>query len=240
MSRAPVPNPTGLSTRWLLRVTLPWFSAVLGVVALGYAAIAVGIALWGTPEHSVWASVHWALQWLGFPAGVTVGAATPVLVAHGVTRHRAGLATAQTVLLLAAGMAGAVLAGLVIEHVAHQVAGLPHRIDGSHLYRSVGELHLVFVEYFLIFAGFLVAGWLVAAGYLRLGPRWGTVALPLTFAPAAGALAAIAGGWRGPIDPGSPSWVGSLNPLAALAIAITVVLAGLLAAYLTTRRMPIK
>ncbi|QSB14389.1 hypothetical protein JQS43_23320 [Natronosporangium hydrolyticum] len=240
MSRVPFPNPTGAATRHLLRLTVPWVAAVFAVLSLGYAVITVGIAIWGKPEHSVWASVHWVAQWTGFPAGIFIGAAIPVLVAHGVSRHHSALAAGRAALLIAAGMSAAVWVGLVVEWTAHRVAGLPHRIDGSHLYANVGELHLVFTEYFLIFAAFIVAGWLVAAGYLRLGPRWGTVALPLTFAPGPLGLAAIAAGWRGPVDEDSPGWVSTAHPLAAVSIAAAVMLAGLAAAYLTNRRAPIK
>ncbi|HEY8471095.1 MAG TPA: hypothetical protein VIL37_00455 [Natronosporangium sp.] len=38
-----------------------------------------------------------------------------------------------------------------------------------HLFTATDQLHLIFVEYTLVAAAFLVSGWLVGVGFVRLG-----------------------------------------------------------------------
>lgn len=232
------PHTTGSVARVLLRRSVPWLAGVCGATAVVYAAIGAGVAIWATPGDSVWASASWVLHWAAFAGGVAVGGCLPVLVAHGVTRRRVTGAGTGVVLALALGLAVAVQLGLWVERAVHRATGTPHTVDGSRLYRTVDQVHLVLAEYTLMFAAFLVAGWLILTTYQRLGAWRGTLVIPLSLLPAPAALAALSAGWVGP-DESSPPWAGTVERPLAAALALAAVAAGLLAVRGLTRTIPV-
>jgi hypothetical protein len=85
MNASTIALATGIQIRDAAR-WVPWPAAT---VALGYAAISVGVAATGTLSESFWALIGWILVWLAFPAGIGIGNYLPVLVAHGVSRRNA-------------------------------------------------------------------------------------------------------------------------------------------------------
>jgi hypothetical protein len=225
----------------MIRYPLYWGKWTLGVIALVYTAISVVVASFGTPGEatSVWASTIWLLQWVAFPGGIAVGFCIPILVAHGITRRRIIPAGAIAVFALAFVAAVMVQAGLAIEWLIYRSRGMPYQVDGSHLFDSIGEVHLVLAEYGLNLASFLVSGLLIFLVYYRFGWR-ATLVVPLTLVPPAGAVTALAAGSPGPVDAESPAWVATIGPAAALALALVAVAAGLLAVHALTRNLPLK
>lgn len=226
----------------MLRYTLYWGKWALGAIALAYTAIGVGVANWGTPgvATSVWASAIWLLQWVAFPGGIAVGFCVPVLVVHGLTRRTATAGGALAVIGLALGTAAMVQVGLAVEWLIYRAAGVPYRVGGGHLFRTIDQVHLVLAEHALNLAAFLVTGLLIFLVYYRLGGWWGTLALPLTLLLPAGAVLALsAGGATGPVRQESPPWVDRIGVAPALALALAAVAAGLLAVHALTRTIPI-
>jgi hypothetical protein len=232
---------TRLAAGVMIRYPLYWGKWTLGVIALVYTAISVVVASFGTPGEatSVWASIIWLLQWAAFPGGIAVGVCIPLLVAHGITRRRIIAAGAIAVCALAFGVAVMIQAGLAVEWLIYRSRGMPYQVGGSHLFDSIGEVHLILPEYGLNLASFLVAGLLIYLVYYRFGWR-GTLVVPLALVPPAGAVTALTAGSLGPVDAESPGWVATIGPAAALALALVAVTAGLLATHALIRNLPLK
>jgi hypothetical protein len=223
-----------------LRFVAPWLLWPVMIFALVYTGINIGTATWGTLDSSGWESLGWVLPWLGLGAGISNATSLPVLVAHGLSRRTAAVASGVVTVGLAIGGALVMQVGLSVESAAFRAAGLSYVLDDPHLFHEIGQSHLIFTEYLLLLAAFIVTGWLMTVGYYRFGGRRGVIAMPLAALPALGTVAALAGGWVGELADGAPGWIGDLDQPVALALALVPVVAGLAAMPALARTVPVR
>lgn len=241
MTITPVPGSVRLAAGMMLRYPLYWGKWTLLVIAAGYTAIGLLVAIFGTPGEvsSPWASSIWLLPWMAFPGGIAIGWCVPILIAHGITRRAASAGGAVAVLGLALVAAAMVQTGLAVEWLTFRAAGMPYRVGGGHLFEAAGQVHLVLADYGLNLASFLVAGLLVFLMYYRY--RWlGTFLVPLALVPPAGAALALSAGWLGPPGPEEAGWLATLGAGPAVMLAAAAVAAGLIGVYALVKAMPIR
>lgn len=237
---------TALLVRNMLRYCA-WL--VYPAIGIPLVFVVVGSALHGAGEldRSVWEGADTAATRV-FPFILGVIATPihlPMLVAHGVTRHRFATAAGVMGALFATAAGIYLAAGFLVEQAVYGVLDLPQRINTSHLYDSAGQPYLVLLEVALLAMAYLLGGWLVGTGYYGYGGWWGT-GLLLPGALGVAAVEYVLGtGWvagalsvldRAPPDLPLPVAVG---------LALAVIAAGLAAGRtlvrpvaIRTRRLP--
>lgn len=160
--------------RWpMLRIMLTahvWFALISWMVLMVVAAlVAVGIAIWGNLDQSVWHYVatqvtRWIAVGLGFDA---ISTYLRMHIALGRTRrdflrqswvYVVGLATAFGVLLTI---------GYLVERGVYVLAGWPHKLQPAMLFDSSGDVLGIFVGLTLMMLLWTIAGAMVHAAFTR-------------------------------------------------------------------------
>ncbi|MFF0310144.1 hypothetical protein ACFYSC_22155 [Streptosporangium sp. NPDC004379] len=139
-----------------------------GLLLVGVALVAAGVAVFGTLTGSTWEKGVQLARWYALFAGVAlVREFLPMYVAHGVTRREFGAQAAVTATLFAPFLAVLVAAGYLLEAGAYGLAGLPQTLDRAHLFAEPTHVPLVFAEYLIELAAWLAAGSFIGAGFYR-------------------------------------------------------------------------
>jgi hypothetical protein len=120
----------------------------------------------------------------------------PIFVSFGVTRRHYLLAN----LLFSIGLTAAIAVVLTAAYASERallatngmLAGMP-----SYPLQSWGGLLPLFLQIWLVYFAHLVAAWLIAVGYWRTGPLWGTVLIPAAVVPAVGTEMLFGAEWLG-------------------------------------------
>jgi hypothetical protein len=219
------------------RAGVLWWAAV---IAVGFLLIGTGIEVWGTPDRSIWAYADEPIRWVVLVMGLLVAPSLfRVMVAHGVTRRSFAIGSGLAIGLFALAVALYAVAGFLVERALYAAAGTPANVVESHLFDSTGQVHLVFAEYGLISAAYLVTGWLIGVAFQRY---WllGVVLLPVAMLPAVlvdSLLGTRPDGWfPEQADLGTPDL-----PLGvALLLAVGVVVLGLLGGHGYLHRVPLR
>lgn len=225
------------ATQTLLRINLEragWFFAL---AIVGITAILFTISRFTVPQMSAVQFAYHATLWYQFAMLVVVFVGyAGVHVAHGMTRRSFVIAS----LLAAAGTAVlyavTITLLLLVERWAYHELGWYHglsNIDAEVLDSGLWPYAWGAV---LVFVVGNLSGLLVAAAYYRLGPWWGTLCLPLSFAPLL-LISVFAMDHELQWTPWdlTTDVLGAASPV----LAVVVIGAGVLAYHLLVRRMPI-
>lgn len=166
-------------TRHRIKIDGPGSVFLWGLFVLFVAAVMGMIAFFGEIRTSGWEKATQLPRWYAGAIGIYMTALyLPVYIAHGRTRRefirQAPGAMAVTTTVLAALMT----AGFAIEYVAYRVAGWPQTLSSTHLFESPNEFGLVFLEFWLAFVVWMVAGTFLGAAFYR-SPGLGFLMLPV-------------------------------------------------------------
>ncbi len=198
-----------------IRVQAPvwaWFWGLLAAVAVVLAGTAERYDLGGT---GVWGAVDSAPRWFAFSLLLAhVATGTGPHVAQGMTRR----AFVRLVAVFAA--LTAVAAGVVWT--------VGFAVESALTGRPVPDLAPLAAEQVVAILCYSVTGALVGAAYLRGGPWWGTLTLPLTVGPLLVTEAYTSSGWQGAVGraiglPEAPQTVALVLPVLVSALLLVVV-----------------
>lgn len=165
--------------RHRIKIDVPG-TVVLWIPFVLFVAVLVGlVAYFGEIRTSGWEKATQLPRWYAGAIGVYMTALyLPVYIAHGRTRKeflkQAPLAIVVTTTVLALLMT----IGFGIEYVAYRIAGWPQTLSSTHLFESPTEFGLVFLEFWLAFAVWMVAGTFLGASFYR-NPGLGFLLLPV-------------------------------------------------------------
>lgn len=222
---------------------LAWYAGMWALLLVGFEALSLTVVgLRGNVESSSWLGLLHLARYALIGGGlIMVTSHLPTYLAHGISRRDAlrGGALAGAGLAIGAAIVATGLLG--VERMVFSLADWPHEVGsgaGDHAYTALDQWGLVLLETAGIFLAHLVAGWLVGAGYMRLGWVGGTMLLPLALVPAFGVDVVLGGGGFGPLA----DWLGIERPSLALGVPLALVLlgAGCALAGALLRRLPLQ
>lgn len=238
MSAADQIGPAVRTLTRYYRTGVAWWAGFFAIVL-----VPIGLAArYGAPDRSLWAYVSGApIRWVLLVMGLLVAPSLfRAMVAHGVTRRTFTVACGVAIGLLAVAVAVFAVVGFLVERALYAGGDHPTTVEGTHLFDSTGQIHLIFAEYALIAAAHLVTGWLIGVGFQR---HWlaGIGFLPVALAPAAVGSLVLSAQPDGPWFPDAPV-IGNLDlPLGiTLSLALSVVMLGLLIGRWLLHPVPIK
>jgi hypothetical protein len=207
------PASAGLTRRilaesWKASVRL-WPVAVIVTVV-----VATVVAQFTPITVSIWEYAGIWPRWFLFSVGVMAASGYfPLIVAHGVTRRDVltafGLSGLAVSLLWAVCMA----AGMVIERALYSWLGWSHVVNSGYLVDGGSNAAGLFVQYGLLFFGYLTAGALISAAYYRFGWKGGTWLLPFTLLPVIVLEGLLSADWTGTLEQLSSAWHATLAGL---------------------------
>lgn len=216
------------------RYLLYYFAAVYLVFGL----VDLFVGVFGHIHYSIWeiAQVGTA-KYVPFAFSMVLGAQLTVYVAHGVTRRNFLRATITFVLLVGVASGVATTLGYTIEHAFYSLRHLPTVVRTPHIFTSTGQWPAILLESVVIMTAYVTSGWLIGAGYYRLGGRYGTAFLLPAVVPALGTELVLHSGWEGV----ALTAAGAASPSVAIGVAVGVVLiaAGLVAGHALLRDAPV-
>ncbi|MBB2914523.1 hypothetical protein FHS43_005835 [Streptosporangium becharense] len=146
-----------------------WLAAMLWAAFLVFvAAVAVGVAVFGTLTESAWEKAVQLPRWYALFVGVAlVREFLPMYIAHGQTRRQFGVHAAVTVALFAPFLSALITVGYLLEAALYGLASRPQALGQAHLFTEPTQLPLVFAEYLTEFLAWIVAGTFAGAGFYR-------------------------------------------------------------------------
>jgi hypothetical protein len=209
------------------------------IFAVIYGAIGIGIVASGNVKQSVVEiAAAGGPKYVLFSYGlIMLTTMLPLYVSFGVTRRHYMLANVLFSLVVTVGIGVVLVAAFAIERYFLAANGLLAGIKSYPLH-SWADVVPLFLQMWLVFLAHLVAAWLIAVGYWRAGPLWGTVLLPVAVIPAVGTEMLFGAEWVGtamnavfgthPV----PWWLATVGSLALCAAGSGIV-------YATIRRVPI-
>ena len=230
--------------RWRVARSLlgAWRSSYLWVYVLALAVTAAGIAVaidrFGTLEGGTWG---WTVNHVRFVVGVTgmvMVQAVKLCVANGITRRDGTLGLVGGAIGLAALAGGLIAAGHGVEWLVH---------GGSDTVAltvtSATELLLAWLATTALLLAYLVSGWLIAVGYLRLGWVAATFAIVPALLPVVavelvwGVVTGLDGLFTVALE-GALGWPIAVEAAFAVTVSILAVGGGVAALLRASRRLP--
>jgi hypothetical protein len=204
--------------------------------------VAVGNAIWGSVSGSYWDDAVSAVpQWYAaFMAGYLAYSFLPAQIAHGQTRREFGQQALIYLIIFSAALAALVVIGFGIEAALYAIMDWPHGIDEGHLFRSSGQVHLVFAEFLMRFLVWSSAGFLIGTGFYR-SEEAGGGALAVGWIPVAITELALGTQYGSPIVLFRLVWEPpSIHPAIVLAIGAAAFAATVWLAWKVLRDIPIR
>jgi hypothetical protein len=203
---------------------LMWAGIALALTALNL----VGTGSWGAVDPtSAWEDTSVLLQYVMIGGGLMVAVNhLPLYVTHGLTRRDFAGGTLLAFAALAVGAALAATLGFAVERVVFAAFDWSHVVGGdptTHLYDSLDQYGLIFVELATSYAAHLVGGLVIGAALYRLGWLVGSTVMLLGVAVILGAEMAVATGLGGAM---LGWWFDADTLPAALGVAIALGLTG--------------
>jgi hypothetical protein len=156
------------TARLLFGQQLLFLVIVWAVIALGVAAIVLGVANFGRVTSSGWDLAGGLMRWLAAGYGYYLTRRVlPVHVAHGQSR-RGYLAQAGLFL----GVAGVMLAGLMtlgyaLERLVYRAVGWPQAVADDRLFTAADQYATIGLTHLVVLLGWGAAGTLLGAGFGR-------------------------------------------------------------------------
>jgi hypothetical protein len=121
----------------------------------------------------------------------------PLHITHGQTRREFSIQAVVFIVLFAAALAVLITLGFLLEAGLYRLAEWPHDLSENHIFTSVRQIPLIFIEYWLVLALWTAGGAFIAAGFYR-SESLGALTIPLAMVPAAIAEIAYGSSW-GPL-----------------------------------------
>lgn len=157
---------------WLPRFLLEEqiaFAALVWAGFVAFVAIATVVASnWVHVEVSVWDQASQAARWFALFIGVYVGSDYLQLhITHGHTRREFMRQAVVFVAIYAAGISLLVTVTFVLEAGLYVVAGWPREVQEGQLFDSASQLHLIFVQSWLLVGLWTAGGLLMSIAWYR-------------------------------------------------------------------------
>ncbi len=154
--------------------------AFLWVPFVVIVGLVVGIVAWfGEISISGWETASQIPRWYAGAIGIHMTALyLPVYLAHGRTRTEFLRQAPPAIAIVTTILAALMTAGFAIEYVVYRLADWPQTLSSSHLFESPTEFGLVFVEFWLAYAAWMVAGTFLGASFYR-NPALGFLMIPV-------------------------------------------------------------
>lgn len=163
LRQSPSPVPTYLIKEQLELALLLWIGVTI-VVGIVIEVVSFSREI----EISGWDQATQIARWYVLFIGVHVGGSVlPLHVTHGQTRRDFMRQATIFVAVFAAGVSVLVTASFVLEAGLYRLADWPQAVESGQLYGSAMELHLVFVQSWLLTALWGAGGALIAAAWYR-------------------------------------------------------------------------
>ena len=145
-----------------------------------FVALVIGlVAYFGEIRTSGWEKATQLPRWYAGAIGVYMTALyLPIYIAHGRTRREFLRQAPVAILVTTTVLAMLMAIGFAIEYVAYRMAGWPQTLSSTHLFESPTEFGLVFLEFWLAFVVWMVAGTFLGASFYR-DPMLGFLMLPV-------------------------------------------------------------
>jgi hypothetical protein len=167
---------------------------------IGYVVAVVGAPLaidyWGEVTSSIWQHTAFMVpRWFALAFAIYIGyMQLPLWVTHGQTRREFSVQAVTFILAFSATLAALITAGFVLEAGLYAVADWPQALGGGHLYDSPWQLHLIFVESWLVQALWAAVGMFIGTAFYR-SKLIGALAVASSVAIAYFASAAFGSDW---------------------------------------------
>ena len=155
-------------------------AVVLWIPFAVFVAILIGlVAYFGEIRTSGWEKATQLPRWYAGAIGAYMTALyLPAYIAHGRTRREFLKQAPVAILATTTVLAGLMTAGFAFEYLAYRVAGWPQSLSSTHLFESPTQFGVVFLEFWLAFVVWIVAGTFLGAGFYR-NPGLGFLLLPV-------------------------------------------------------------
>ncbi|MDF5757981.1 hypothetical protein [Spongiactinospora sp. TRM90649] len=145
--------------------TLMAYVALVVVAAI----IAVAIGLFGDLGASVWEQAIQASRWFVLVIGtVVVRTYLPVYVANGRTRREFFVHAAVFLFAFAPVATVLIMLGYLMETGLYGLGGWPRELSDRHLFGDLGQVPLVFAEYWSQYLVWVAVGAMAGAAFYRL------------------------------------------------------------------------
>ncbi|MEX0789166.1 MAG: hypothetical protein WD178_00150, partial [Actinomycetota bacterium] len=165
--------------RHRIKIDVPGSVWLWGLFVLFVAAVMGAVAFFTEISTSGWEKATQLPRWYAGAIGVYMTALyLPVYIAHGRTRRKFLRQTPAAIAVNTTVLAALMTAGFAIEYAAYRLAGWPQTLSSTHLFNSPTEYGLVFVEFWLAFVVWMIAGALLGASFYR-NPGLGFLMLPV-------------------------------------------------------------
>lgn len=174
-----------LVPRRLLRDHLEFALLVWAGFVVFVLAVILTVAYFRDIEVSGWDRAIEVVRWFGLGIGAYVGySVLPLHVTHGQTRREFAQQAVVFGLIFTLVLAALVTVGFVLEMVLYQLADWPQEVAEGQLFSSANELHLIFLQSWLLMALWFAGGMLIGAGWYR-GAWFGSLAIIVAMLAAA-------------------------------------------------------
>ncbi|GAA3474678.1 hypothetical protein [Nonomuraea roseola] len=146
-----------------------WFAlfawlAYLVVITL----VTVGIGVWGELNESVWEKAVQLTRWYALFVGVAlVTEFLPLFIAHGQSRRQFGFQAAVTIAIFAPFLSALLVISFLLESLLYGLTGWTWALGQAHLFSAPTQIPMIFLEYTVMFVGWLVAGVFVSSAFYR-------------------------------------------------------------------------
>jgi hypothetical protein len=166
-------------TRHRIKIDVPG-TVFLWLLFVGFVALVIGVVASFTDiRTSGWEKATQLPRWYAGAIGVYMTALyLPVYVAHGRTRKEFIRQAPGAILAVTTVLAALMTAGFAIEYVAYRIAGWPQTLSSTHLFDTPTDFGPIFVQHWLAFLVWMVAGTFLGAGFYR-NPGLGFLMLPV-------------------------------------------------------------
>lgn len=167
MNRHPEPQPWAMA-RLLFTTHLPF----LLILWAGFALIMLGItgflATFGTITNSVWDYTPMALRWGALFYGIHITKdLLPLYVAHGQSRRAFMRHITLFLVVTTSILAFLMTLGYGLERLLYDAMGWQQVISAQRLFTASDQVVPIFITYWLLFLGIMLAGAVGAAGFYR-------------------------------------------------------------------------
>jgi hypothetical protein len=166
-------------TRHRIKIDVPG-TVFLWLIFVGFVALVIGVvALFTDIRTSGWEKATQLPRWYAGAIGVYMTALyLPVYIAHGRTRREFLKQSPAAILVTTTVLALLMAIGFGIEYLAYRVAGWPQALSSTHLFDSPTDFGPIFLQHWLAFLVWMVAGTFLGAGFYR-NPGLGFLMLPV-------------------------------------------------------------
>lgn len=155
--------------RRLLEVQLVFTLMVWGLFVLVALGIILALARWDEVTSSIWQNASTgAARWYALVIGAYVGyTVLPLHITHGQTRREFSRQLTGFIALFAATASLLIVVGYPLEAALYSIGGWGREMEPNHLYSSPWQLHLIFIETWLILTLWAAGGAMMGTAFYR-------------------------------------------------------------------------